>query len=81
MSRSSQRPVVSKRCGRCGQRCRRTRDQGWNVIFKQGIPVGLLCPLCQTPEENAEAEINDATTDYVGLDAFGRLVGRTKGVA
>lgn len=39
-------------------------DGEWNVEFSKGRIVGLICPACQTPEENAEAEIRYATTDY-----------------
>ena len=49
-------------CDRCG---RRTRNHaGWNAIFEQGRIVGHLCPNCQTPEENAEAAVNEATLAY-----------------
>jgi len=49
----------------------------------QGQATGLLCPACQSPEENAEALINgvfgssmscEATVNY-GLDAQGRVLG------
>lgn len=63
------------RCMRCGRRNR--MQPGWNVVMKGGKPVGLLCPDCQTPEENAEAEINMATTTY-SRDAFGRIIGAAK---
>ena len=64
-------------------RCRRSvssriaAETGWNTTVKQGVIVGYLCPACQTPEENAEAEINLATTKY-GVDAFGRMIGSPK---
>lgn len=46
----------------------------WNVVVKTGFVVGYLCPQCQTPEENAEAEHNSATFNYDNswLDAYGR---------
>lgn len=61
------------RCDRCARRMR--SGTGWNATFKQGIVVGYLCPECQTPEENSEAEINEATVDYRAghVDASGRL--------
>lgn len=62
-------------CGRCGRRYRGRGD--WNATMREGVIVGLLCPRCQSPEENAEAEINEATLDY-RLDAFGRAVGFPK---
>ncbi|RFA14236.1 hypothetical protein B7R21_06460 [Subtercola boreus] len=68
--------VVRLTCSRCG---RTGRDRGnWNVDVRQGVPVAIICPACQTAEENAEAEINLATTDYLGADAFGRILGRIK---
>ncbi|UQE74703.1 hypothetical protein MYK68_18640 [Gordonia sp. PP30] len=59
------------RCGRCQRRARRTLT-GWNVTMRGGRPVGYLCPDCQTPDENAEAEINQATLTYLGAGADGR---------
>ncbi|MFF7415705.1 hypothetical protein [Streptomyces lydicus] len=32
-----------------------------------GVLRGLLCPECQTPEENAEAEVKEATLDYAHM--------------
>lgn len=68
-------------CKRCGKRVRATRKgiEGWNIEAHRGIVFGFLCPGCQTPEENAEAEINSATLDYEGADAFGFLRARPKG--
>lgn len=67
------------RCFRCDRRCRNDRGD-WNVEFKNGVPVAVICPTCQTPEENAEAEIRYATLDY-GVDATGRAIARPKGIA
>lgn len=50
----------------------------WNTEFKAGRPLWNVCPNCQTPEQSAEAEINLATIDYA-TDAYGRVVGKTKG--
>ncbi len=50
------------RCDRCRRRLR--SPEGWNTIFSRGRLVGFLCPTCQTPEENAEAEVNLALYDY-----------------
>lgn len=63
---------ADEKCMRCGRRYRGRGD--WNAVFEQGVCVGIKCPACQTPEENAEAEINEATIDYntLSLDAFGR---------
>lgn len=67
-------------CSRCGERVRTTKAHAWNVIMKQGRPVGALCSNCQTPEENAEAEINEATIDYgrAKINAFGQLTAPAK---
>lgn len=67
------KPIV--RCSRCNRRMRST--DGWNATMSRGVAVGYICPTCQTPEDNAEAEINEATLDY-GLNPFGRVVGRPK---
>ena len=49
-------------CTQCGTT---GTDHGdWNGQFKSGQVVAILCPACQTPEQNAEAEINAATIDY-----------------
>lgn len=66
------------RCTRCARRLRNA--DGWNAIFRMGVLTGYLCPSCQTPEENAEAEINDATLDYstMTVDAFGRARAKSK---
>ncbi|GMA33525.1 hypothetical protein [Litorihabitans aurantiacus] len=51
-----------EKCMRCR---RRYRGHGeWNLQYDLGREVGVLCPDCQTPEENAEAVINEATIDY-----------------
>ena len=72
-----QRRNAKVRCSRCGTRTRVPKAVGWNATLKQGRIVGYLCPACQTPEENVEAEINLATTNY-GIDAFGRVIGFPK---
>lgn len=45
--------------------------------MKGGVVISVLCPTCQTPEENAEAEINLATLTY-SRDADGRYRGHPK---
>jgi len=50
------------KCTRC-QKKYRSRGE-WNAVYNAGIMTGILCPACQTPEENAEAVINQATTFY-----------------
>jgi hypothetical protein len=65
-------------CDRCGRRLRNPGpDCEWNVIVELGVITGLICPNCQTPAENAEAAIHEATLDYAVID--GRLAGRHKG--
>src|SRR5215211_7124598 len=52
------------RCSRCNRRMRRAIEPGrgeWNATFVHGVLTGYLCPDCQTPEENTEAVINEAT--------------------
>jgi hypothetical protein len=45
-----------RRCQRC---CKRQRSvDGWNVEMIAGLPVFLLCPDCQTPQEDLDAELN-----------------------
>ena len=62
-------------CTQCGTT---GTDHGdWNGQFKSGQVVAILCPACQSPEQNAEAEINAATIEYK-TDAFGRLAGKSK---
>ena len=54
--------LPSRHCKGCGRRYR--GDGEWNVEVSGGRGIWILCPGCQTPEENAEAEINAATLDY-----------------
>lgn len=63
------------KCDRCKRRMRNI--EGWNGIFRQGVAVGALCPGCQTPEENAEAEVHEAIYNY-RQDDSGRLFGAIK---
>lgn len=58
------------RCNRCRRRMR--RPDGWNVEIRGGAVAGYLCSECQSPEENAEAAINEAIIDY-GRDVNGNL--------
>jgi NAD-dependent SIR2 family protein deacetylase len=64
------------RCSQCRKVCRGT-DGGWNLVLEAGEVTGFLCPTCQSPEENAEAEIHAATLEY-GRDPIGRIVGRPR---
>ena len=56
---------VPSSCTHC-MRCRRKyRGRGeWNMVFAEGFVTGVVCPSCQSPEESAEAVINEATLDY-----------------
>ncbi len=65
-----------QKCERCTKRYRGAGD--WNAILRDGEVVGVLCPACQTPEENSEAVVNQATVVYT-RDAKGRTLGRAKG--
>jgi hypothetical protein len=64
------------RCQRCGRRMR--SDVGWNVILEDDVIAAFLCPDCQRPEETAEAEVNDATMDVLGVDDGGKVTMRPK---
>ena len=64
------------RCMRCGRRMR--SDVGWNVVLEDDVVTAFICPECQLPEETAEAEINDATMDFLGVDDQGKVDMRTK---
>ena len=46
-------------------RCRQPEVPGqWNVRYKQGLEVGLVCPDCQTDEESLGADVSEALIDY-----------------
>lgn len=78
-SRSRQRRPRLRPCDRCGRRGRSLAAMAdWNVIVEYGLITGLLCPACQTPEENVEAAVNEATLDYTMIGD--RLAGRPKGL-
>jgi hypothetical protein len=49
------------RCKRCGKRCR-NRD-GWNDTWVAGVHTGYLCPDCQTPKEDLEAQVRETSGD------------------
>lgn len=71
---SSGRKAMIK-CSRYGQRHK--GRGGWNYVFRGGARVCVYCPDCQTPEENAEAAINEATLEYA-MDEQGRPMARHK---
>jgi len=49
----------------------------WNAIAENGVITGIICPSCQTPQENAEAAINEATLAY-SVRPDGRFISRPK---
>jgi hypothetical protein len=51
----------------------------WNCTVEDGQIIGLLCPDCQTPMENAEALIKEATLDYGIADDGSRYFATPKG--
>lgn len=70
---------AAQKCGRCGRRLRKDLD-GWNGTFRNGRIVELLCPNCQTVDENVEAVINEATLDYSLSSDRTQVLGTPKGV-
>lgn len=68
--------MTALKCSRCGRRYRNQTD--WNATLAAGVITAVTCSPCQTADENAEAVINEATTDYLGVDAFGRVIGASK---
>lgn len=64
-------------CQRCNRRYNPKRPGDWNAVFKAGRVVALLCPKCQTADEDLEARINEATTVY-GTAGDGRVYGNPK---
>lgn len=63
------------KCDRCGRRYRGAGD--WNLVFCLGVAVGALCPSCQTPQESAEAAVNEAVLTYT-VDPLGLVRGAPK---
>ncbi|MGW1790930.1 hypothetical protein ACWCO0_32605 [Streptomyces tubercidicus] len=68
-------------CDRCKRSVLQDDSDGWNVVLDKGYAVGFLCPDCQTAEENAEAEVHEATLDYGAgqMDEDGRVRWPQKG--
>ena len=73
------RTLRCQRCQQCQRRYRhRKGDWGdWNAVCTDGVVVAVLCPACQTSQENAEATINEATLDY-SVNELGRFYARPK---
>jgi Zn finger protein HypA/HybF involved in hydrogenase expression len=72
---SAPKPKVIK-CVKCGKRLRNIHEP-WNVELKNGKVQWYICPDCQSPEQNVEAEINEATLHY-GTLPDGRIIGFPK---
>ena len=54
-------------------RCRQPEVPGqWNVLYKEGLEVGLVCPDCQTDEESLGADVSEAL--IAGRSGQGRHV-------
>ena len=69
---------MSPKVGKCERCFKRYRGSGeWNVTARAGVVVGLRCPACQTPEENAEALVKEATLVY-GRLPDGRVITRPR---
>ena len=59
-------------CMRCNRDIRDSEDQAeWNAAMSDGRVVGFVCPDCQTPEENAEAVVRDASRQAPGSVQWG----------
>ena len=68
------------KCSTCGRRFReRAFDaEFWNVELHAGIITRVLCPDCQTPEQDMEAQVNQAMLNYA-RNTSGQIIARTKG--
>ena len=71
-------PRVDRKALRCERRskCSRGRGDG-NMTLEHGAVVALLCLSGQTPDQNAEAVINEATL-LCARDELGRVVARPR---
>lgn len=80
MNRAQRRAqrVKGVQCGQCGATTPLTHMEGWNAEFKAGRVVAIICPNCQTPEQDLEAAVNEAMLDYSSRD--GLIVGTPKGL-
>lgn len=66
-------------CIKCRRRYRPGAKDGslWNAEIRDGLIQWVICPDCQTPEQNLEAMVKEALLDYY-RDAAGRIRGRIK---
>lgn len=67
--------IAHAACNRCGRPLDGAGE--WTLETRYGVVVAVICPDCQTPEENAEAVIRDSTLDYLST-RDGRIIGRPK---
>lgn len=56
------------KCNRCRKRMR--NNTNWNMVWVASYYVYHLCPNCQTPEENIEAEFREITGETQGLKVW-----------
>lgn len=68
--------IKRRRCQRCGRRMRTACDD-WLAITEEGAIAAVICPGCQTLEEQAEGAIREATTD-TAMSRDGRVWVRPK---
>lgn len=68
--------IKRRRCQRCGRRMRAACDD-WLAVLELGGVKHVICPGCQTLDEQAEGAIRGATTETAfGTD--GRFYTRPK---
>ena len=51
-------------CSRCGKTEFLGNAENWNAVYQSGVVTAFICHECQTDEEDLEAQINEATTNY-----------------
>lgn len=59
---------MSVTCSRCGFTA--LLDETWNGSFSRGVLIEIICGRCQSADENMEAAIREATSNY-SIDSFG----------
>jgi hypothetical protein len=75
----SGRSVIGASCARCARPYHpHVADAAsWNMVLRDGRIVAVLCPGCQSSEEDLEAQVNAATLSYQADDQ-GRIWNRPK---
>jgi hypothetical protein len=61
------KPNGVMKCYRCRTRCRNNNIKLWNVEYVAGLELGMVCPQCQSNEENLGAEVNLALGTTQGI--------------